>query len=463
MSALNFDLLVRGRRIFAGQGWLDGAVAIRDGRIEVVLPADALPGDAAADEVIEAGDRWVLPGMVDTHAHFRDPGLTHKEDWLTGSSAAAAGGVTTVIDMPNVEPPPNNVERFVAHRDNAARKSVIDFGHHVAGTIPEEIPGLAAAGASGFKVFMKRDVARSYPHMPGTAVDDHATLYRICEAVAETGLPLLVHPDDQSLAELFLARASATTGRGALSYARAMRGGSGVIMDTGIATMLALQRATGVRLHLLHVSTVGGWQMIRAAKAEGRAVTAEVNPFHLFVNDWATVERWGPYVLGQWVPDADAEATWEAVLDRTADILGSDHTPHAASEKAGGWDDMFATPGGSPTIQHALALLLTGVRDGRLPLERVVELWCTAPAAFLGLAGRKGVVAPGADADLVIVDSQRAQVIRDEDVVSRAGYTVLAGRELVGLPEITISRGRVVWRDGRIVADPGSGRWLGPR
>ena len=177
------DLVVRSRRIYAERGWLDGAVVVRGERIAALAPADAVP---PARQTLDVGGNPVLPGLVDTHSHFRDPGYTHKEDWETGTRAAAAGGVTTVLDMPNVEPPPNTVERFEAHRANAAAKALVDFGHNVAGTIPEEIAGLAAAGATTFKVFMLADIGRDYPHMPGIAVEDHAALYRICEAVAAT-------------------------------------------------------------------------------------------------------------------------------------------------------------------------------------------------------------------------------------------------------------------------------------
>lgn len=455
------DLAVRSHRILTDAGWLDGWLGIRGGR--VVRLGEASVGAAAA-EVLDVGARLVLPGLVDTHAHMRDPGFTHKEDWTHGSRAAAAGGVTTVIDMPNVEPPPNTVERFVAHRENAARQAVVDFGHHASGTVPDEIPGLARAGASGFKIFMKRDVARSYPHMPGTAVDDHARLYEICEAVAATGKPLLVHPDDQALAELFARRAWEREGRGFAAYARALRAGDGVTLDLGIATMLALQRATGVRLHLLHVSTPGGWAMVRAAKLEGRPVTAEVNPFHLtVVNDWETIERWGPFALGSWIPPHHAEATWEAVRDGTADVIGSDHTPHARHEKASGWSDMFGTPGGSPTIQHYLSLMLTEADAGRLSIERIVELCAAAPARLIGLEGIKGTIAEGADADLVVVDPAARHTIRGDEVLSKCGWTILEGREVVGMPTMTLVRGRPVARDGTVLAGVGDGAWVGDR
>ena len=454
------DLIVRSRRVLLPHGWADAAIVIRDGRIRAIVgPGGELPGGTVED----VGGLAVLPGLVDSHAHFRDPGFTHKEDWATGSAAAAVGGMTFVADMPNVEPPPTTVERFEAHRANAAAKSIIDFGHNVAATVPEEIAGMAAAGATAFKVFMARDRRRSYPHLPGTAVEDHAHLFRVAEAVAATGRVLMVHAHDSAIGELFSERRIASDGRGVRSYALASRDGDGVTIDSGIATALAVQRATGVRLHVLHVSTTGGLAMIRAAKAEGRPVTAEVNPFQLFVvNDWATVERHGPWALGQWVPAEHAAALWDALLDGTIDVIGSDHTPHAAEEKPAGWDDMYATPGGSPTIQHALSLFLTAVHDRRLPLERVVDLWTRRPAGLLGIDGQKGGLRLGMDGDLVVVDLERRVTIRNEDVVSKCGWTVLDGREVVGVPVMTVARGRIVARDGRPLAEPGSGRYVVP-
>jgi dihydroorotase-like cyclic amidohydrolase len=358
-SAGRVDLTVRSRRIHTPDGWRDGAVVVAGGRVVTVCPPEDEP---PATRRIEATELVVLPGLVDTHVHLRDPGFTDKEDATTGTSAAAAGGVTTVLDMPNVDPPTTDAERLTAHLANLSAKAIVDFGHNAAATVPEHIAGLAAAGATAFKVFMMRDVGRDYPHMPGIAVDDHATLYRICEAVAATGRPLFVHPWDQSLYELFVERAWERWGRDFRSYARAGREGEGIVLDSGIATMLRLQRATGVRLHILHLMTIGGIELIRAAKAAGQAVTAEVNPASLFVADtWERIERWGPYALGMWVPDAHAAAIRAETYAGLVDVIATDHAPHTRAEKERGWTDMFATPGGAPMVEHYLALLLTEV------------------------------------------------------------------------------------------------------
>jgi dihydroorotase len=454
------DLVVRSRRIHTPDGWFDGAIVVRDGRVARLCGADEEP---AADLRIDATERVVIPGLIDTHGHMRDPGFTHKEDWTTGSMAAAAGGVTTVLDMPNVDPPTSDARTLADHLANAGAKAVVDFGHNAAATIPENISALADAGATAFKVFMMSDVGRSYPHMPGIAVDDHAKLFRICEEVVRTGRTLFVHAWDQALYELFVARAQAEWGRDFRSYARAGRLGNGIVWDSGIATMLELQRATGVRLHVLHLMTIGGLELIRAAKAAGRAVTAELNPHSLFIaGSWDNIERLGPYALHMWVPDDHRDALWQATVDGTIDVVGSDHSPHTREEKERGWTDMYAAPGGSPILQHYLSLFLTEVDAGRLTLDRVVDLCSVAPARLVDLYPRKGAIAPGSDADLVVVDLEREAVVTADGLYSKSAWTNLEGRHVRGVPVMTILRGRVISEDGVVTAEPGSGRPVTP-
>ncbi len=420
MAIAPVDLIVRSRRILTPGGYLDGAIAVRDEKIVALLPADE-PVQAA--RTIDVGGKTVIPGLVDSHAHFRDPGFTHKEDFETGSRAAAAGGVTTILDMCNVEPPTNTVERFLAHIENAKKKAIVDFGHNCAGTIPENIAALNEAGVTSFKLFMIADIGRSYPHMPGIAVDNHAQLYRICEEVAKTGKVLMVHPFDQQIYDLFVKRAQAQWGMDFRSYARVFAMGDYVIMDSGIATLLQLQRATGVRLDILHMSTVGAFEMVRAAKAQGRKVYAEVNPPALFlINKWENIERLGPYALSRWIPEHHGKAIWEGVLDGTADIIGTDHAPHTREEKEQGWTNMYKTPGGATSIQDYLPLFLNEVNAGRISLERVVDICSTRPARIFGLYPRKGVIQVGSDADITIFDPEKEVTITADNLHSKAGY-----------------------------------------
>ncbi|MPZ29024.1 MAG: amidohydrolase family protein [Micromonosporaceae bacterium] len=185
-SAGPYDLVVRGSRIYTGAGVVSGQLAVRGGRVVAVHGPDETP---AAVTTIAAGDRPVIPGLVDTHCHFRDPGFTDKEDIASGTRAAALGGVTTVFDMPNTEPPITTAERLIAHREHFGAHTVVDYGHNASGVDPEEIATLARAGASAYKLWMSYDLERSYPHSPATAVTDRAALYTIFERVARTGLP----------------------------------------------------------------------------------------------------------------------------------------------------------------------------------------------------------------------------------------------------------------------------------
>jgi dihydroorotase len=453
------DLLVRSRRILTSKGWFDGAIAVRAGKVVGLLGSEAEP---PADELIDVSHRVVIPGLVDTHAHFRDPGFTHKEDFETGTRSAAAGGVTTVLDMPNVNPVTNDVERFTAHVQNAAAKSLIDFGHNASATIPENIGDLAAAGATAFKIFMMTDIGRDYPHMPGAAEDDRGQLLKICEEVAKTGKTLFVHPHDQEVYGLCVERAQAQWGTDYRSYARAWRDKDGLVLDLGIATMIELQRVTGVKLHVLHVSTIHGLQLIADAKARGQQVTFEINPFSLFLsNSWPTVEKLGPYSLGMWVPDDHAAAVWQSVVDGSADVIATDHSPHTIEEKEVGWTDMYKCPGGSPTIQHYLSLLLTECAAGRLSLERVVDLCSTNPARLVGIYPRKGTIAVGADADFAVLDLERTAEITAKTSYYKCGWTPFEGRQVTGLPVKTIVRGKLVMDDGRILTERGSGGFVG--
>ncbi|HEY6496083.1 MAG TPA: dihydroorotase family protein [Trebonia sp.] len=456
----DFDLVVRSSCILTPSGRLDGQIAIRDEKIVALAGAQE---QVAARRTIDAGSKPVIPGLIDTHCHFRDPGYTHKEDYYHGTIAAAAGGVTTVFDMPNVDPPTTTADRLKRHLENAQSKAVVDFGHNASGVVPENIAALAEAGATAFKVWMMQDIGRDYPHPPGTSVTNRAVLYRIFEEVADTGLPLYIHPHDHDLYDLWVTRSREQWGTDFRSYARALRAGDGVVLNTAIATILEFQRSVGTRLHVLHLSTREGVRMVREAKERGRTVTAEANPFAMFVtNDWANIERKGPYALGFWVPEEDNPAMWEAITDGTIDVIGSDHGPHTKEEKEVGWTDMYTAPGGSPFIEQYLRLMLTEVNKGRLTLERVVEMCCSSPAKLTGYADRKGSIIVGADADLVVLDMDHEDVLHADQSHYRCGWMPSEDFPVKGRPVMTLLRGKVIMENGNVTAEAGSGRLLRP-
>ena len=415
-----------------------------------------------AIRTIDATGKHVIPGAIDVHSHHREPGFTHKEDIISATSACAAGGVTTSFAMPNVSPPPNTVANLDAMLELYRQKALIDWNVNAAGTVPEEIAGLATRGIAAFKVFMVVDTGRSYPHIPGIGVHDHGKLLEIFETVGETGLPLMVHPHDQALMrhieEGFWARGE----HDARAYAKAYAAYDGIIWDTAAALLLRLQLATGTRLHLLHTQTEGVVDQLRRAKAAGQAVTAELNPWAVFLgNDWPTIERLGSYALSYWVPERHVEPLWEGLRDGTIDLISTDHGPHTREEKEPGWTDGWKAHTGTPSAQIYVPLFLDAVARGVIGLERVVELIAGAPARTFGLAD-KGRLAAGAHADIAIVDLDRTFEIRDEDVLSKIGWTPYAGRQIRGWVDTTLVRGRVVYEHGTVVGEPGWGRQATP-
>jgi dihydroorotase len=454
-----FDTLIDGGTVVTPDGRRPADIAIRDGRIAALLMPRT---PVLAARTIDATGLHVLPGAIDVHSHHREPGFTHKEDIITATSGCAAGGVTTSFAMPNVDPPPNDPERLAAMLALYAERAVVDWNVNAAGTVPQHIPALATMGIAAFKVFMVVDTGRSYPHMPGIGVHHHGKLLEIFETVGPTGLPLMVHPHDQELMDHIEASAWARGERDFRAYAKAYAAYDGIIWDSAVALLLRLQLATGTPLHLLHTQTRGVIEQIRTAKARGQRVTAEVNPWAVFLgNDWATIERLGAYALSYWVPEPNIEPIWEALRDGTVDLVSTDHAPHTRAEKEPGWTDGWKAHTGTPSTQFYVPMLLDASRRGLITLERLVELTSSAPARAFGLRD-KGRIEVGADADLAIVDLGREWTIRDEDVISKIDWSPYAGRSLVGAIDRTLVRGRVVYEDGAVVGRPGWGRQARP-
>ncbi len=455
-----FDTVILGGTVVTAGGRRAADVALQGGRIAAVVePGTELHGA----ETIDATGLHVLPGAIDVHSHHREPGFTHKEDIVSATRACAAGGVTTSFAMPNVQPPPNTVERLDAMLELYRQRAIVDWNVNAAPTLSEEVPALATRGIAAFKVFMVVDTGRDYPHMPGIGVHDHGQLLGIFETVGATGLPLMVHPHDQELMthieESFWARGE----RDAQAYARAYAAYDGIIWDTAVALLLRIQLATGTPLHLLHTQTHGVVDQLSRAKAGGQNVSAELNPWALFLgNDWHNIERLGSYALSYWVAEQHVEPLWEALRDGTIDLVSTDHAPHVREEKEPGWTDGWKAHTGTPSTQFYVPMLLDAAHRGRISLERVVELTATAPADRFKLR-QKGRLEVGADADITLVDLDADLEIRDDIVLSKIGYTPYAGMTVRGVVIQTVVRGTTVFRDGKVVGQPGHGRQAIPQ
>ncbi len=447
--------VVRGGVVYTGTVVREMDLLIQGERVAALVERGA---KVEADEVIDASGLAVFPGMIDIHAHTRSPGYEYKEDFETASRAAAVGGFTTFVDMPNVEPPTTTAKRLEEKRAVADRSCLIDWGHFVSPTELDQIAPLAEAGATGYKLFQVRG---GYPHDPRLAVDDPGKMLAIFEAVARTGLPLLVHPFAQSLFEELSEQAfAAGKPRDVATFSEIYT--RDVVWSLAVAVLLELARETGVRLHVVHTHAAGTLRQLRRAKADGVTVSASVDPkyFHMRHED---LEALGAKAIpGGYITSNPArmEAIWNALRDGTIDIIDSDHAPHTLDDLKQMEQDPWTGPFGSPHYDHMLALTLTDAHQGKLSVQRVVELMAVNPAQLLGRYPEKGALLPGSYADLVLVDLERTVVPRDDEMQSKVKWTPYAGWDLVGYPVMTYLRGQKIAQEGQVLAEPGYGQYL---
>jgi len=454
------DIVIRGATAVLEDGTRRADISIAGDRI---VSIDAAGTGPKAKREIAAESLVALPGMIDMHSHHREPGFSHKEDLAAIGRQCAVGGVTVSVAMPNVSPPPTTAANLDDMLALYRSRSMIDYNVNASAVEMDEIPKLAARGILAYKLFMVVDTGRSYPHMPGIGLHEHGALYERMKAVKATGLPLMIHPHDQSLMDVIEKEYWARGERDFRAYAKAYAHDDGVIWDTAVGVLLRLQEATGVRLHLLHTQTRRVVEMLRAAKAAGQAVSSEVNPWCFWLdNDWANIERLGSYALSYYVAPHHADAVYAGFRDGTVDIMATDHAPHLREEKEPGWTDGWKAHTGTPSTQYYLSLLLTDVAAGKLSYERVADATATRPAKLFGLYPRKGAIAVGSDADIGLVDPEKRETITDASVLSKCGWTPYAGREVQGVPVYTFLRGQAILDDGALAVRDGFGRQAMP-
>jgi dihydroorotase len=457
---MSIDLVLKGGMVVTEGGPVQADVAVSGG----IITGLTAPGEGPhAHRTVDVTGMYVLPGVIDTHSHHREPGFTHKEDIITATSASAAGGVTFSAAMPNVYPAVTTAKILKDMYAMYEEKSLIDYNINAASAKLEELPEMAEMGIMSFKIFMVVDTGRDYPHMPGIGVHDHGKLLKMFQAVKKTGLPIMVHPHDQSLMDAIEQEFWAKDQRDFRAYAKAYSSMDGVIWDTAVGVLLRLQQATGVHLHILHLQTKQCVEMIKAARAQGRSVTSEVNPWTLWLgNDWANIERLGSYALSYYVERHHYEAVWQALLDGSSDMIATDHAPHTKAEKEPGWENGWKAHTGTPSAQEYVSMLMTDVNDGKLTIKKAVELLSENPAKVFKLYPKKGAIRVGADADFAVIDMNAELTLNNERIVSKCGWTPYAGKKVKGLPVHTIVRGRFVFEDGKLVGEPGYGEKASP-
>jgi len=423
-----FDVVIKNAKLFLDGDVQEAEVGITDGRISKIAK------DIRADDILDAHGSLDLPGAIDVHVHFRDPGMTHKEDWYSGSCAAAAGGVTTVIDHPNTIPPTTTLKSFEVKLE-AAKKSIIDFGINAGVVEGAQLEALWKAGTTAFgEIYMAESMGKM-------CVDDDA-LSSALKTIAQLGGIACVHAEDERIIKERTRKLMDKTDLSAYSSSRPNESEAGAI-----AKAIKSANTARCKLHICHISTKEGLRLLE------KNMTCEVAPHHLFFTekDW---DKLGP--LGKVNPplrsEEDRRALW-AGLERI-NIIASDHAPHALEEKE---QDIWSAPPGVPGVETSLALMLHAVKKGRISLQRLVERMAINPARVFGL-DEKGDIKVGNDADLVFVDFKNVTPIKAENMHSRAGWTPFEGMDAI-FPKMTMIRGEIVY-DGAIVGEKGHGRFI---
>jgi dihydroorotase len=420
----------------------EGGVSISDGKIAKIGKESTLP---PSSKTLQGHRLLALPGLVDVHAHLRDLELSYKEDYFSGTSAAAAGGFTTLIDMPNTSPVTDSAERLREKMDIARRKIVVNVGFNIVPSNLEEVTK-AKELAVGYKI----NLVKPWSDL---SLDD-STLTSLINRAGLIGKMVIFHAEDGAMVSRleneFKENASIQ------SYYRAHPPEA---EDVAVARVLGCT-AEQTKIHFCHISSVGSLRLIKTAKQQRKKITCEVTPHHLFLSrerasKWGGISIMDPPLRNREV----AKRLFSALKKRAIDIVGTDHAPHSIGEKAQlPW---WKIPPGIPGLETALPLLLTEVKRGNISLKRVIEAMAETPAEIFGL--NRGKLKEGNPADIILVDLNRRFKIDSSIFFSKAKYSPFDGRGVVGKIVKTFVGGKLVFDENRIVEAPGAGTILTPK
>jgi dihydropyrimidinase len=453
---VSFDCVVRGGTLATADRMFEAAIGIRDGKIAAIEPS--LPGDA--DTVIDAGGLLIAPGAIDVHTHFdtRVGDSATADDYESGSRAAAAGGITTYINFAFQDHGGGLAAAIDREAAKAAGRSVIDYGFHIAVIDPaapgalDELPALAWSGFTSVKIFTAN---------AGMALGDRDVV-RVLQAAADAGLMVNVHAEDQALVEHLTDRLLRQGRRGVENLVHA-RPAQAEAAATG--RVAAVAAALGTPVYIVHLSCRAALDAVRTARRAGARVYVETRPAYLYL----TADRYrlpgrhgNKYVCWPPLRDADDQAAlWEGLRSGEIQTYATDHTTWLARQKMDPSLSFADIPGGVSNVQTSIGMLYAeGVQAGRIPMTTFVAVTAANPAKLFGLWPRKGCLAVGSDADLVGLDPQRSFRVTAAAMESRSDFDPYEGYEARGWPVLTISRGDVVMRDGKVTGKPGRGQML---
>lgn len=446
-----FDLAVKRARIVEERQVTYGNLYVKDGKF-AAISTEELP----ASETIDADGRMVFPGAVDPHVHFNDPGYTAGEDFQTGSMSAAAGGITTVFEMPLTNPLTADRDSFLLKKGEAERKSVVDFGLYLALT-PDNISVVAELmqlKPIGFKAFMAYS-----PEIPMLADGE---LLAGMRAVKAAGSRLAVHCENNEIINYLTSRLKQSGRSDPAAYAESR---------PDYSEWEAVQRAvnlaivSGVQLHVVHSSTPEGARIAAQARASGHSVSVETAPHYLFL-DTRDFDRLGPWA--QCNPPlrapGNADLIWNAIRDGQLDCIGTDHAPYTFAEKEPGLKNIWDSPAGLNNIQTSIPMLLGEGMARGIPANVLANLFATAPARLFNVYPHKGAIVLGGDADMFLFDPDETWTVDVQQTFYKQKWSPFDGMRVNGRIKHTWLRGTAIYEDsaptGRILVDPGFGAFI---
>jgi dihydroorotase len=441
------DLVIHGGTIVSPDATYTASIAIKDGVIFAIGAFEAMP---AAKDTLDATGLHILPGAIDVHVHFRDPGYPQKEDFASGTAAAAFGGVTCVFDMPNTLPTINNAESLADKHRIASAKAYVDYGlYAVLGDDSiAHVPALIEGGVIGFKLYMGNTFGRIPSPTTGAMLEAF-------EVVAPTGKRISLHAETNSIMERREARLRAAGRTEPIAHLAAR---PAVVAVEAVERAATLAEWTGARIHVLHISSAAELRPLAEAKARGVEITGETCPQYLLLDEtdydkFGGIVRVNPPVREK----PNQQPIWDALMDGTIDMIATDHAPHAPEEKTR--PDIWTVDCGFPGVETQMPLMLTEIAKGRATINDYVRWSAESPAKIWGLYPRKGTLTVGSDADIAIVDLARPWTVDDAKIQSTSKISPWHGREATALPIHTIVRGRFVMKDRILQEDArGTGR-----
>ena len=429
-----YDLIIQDATIVSSKGRQVADIAVEGGKIAYVGSRPA----GRAKETISAIGKFIMPGVIDTHVHFRDPGHSHKESWATGSRAAVSGGVTTVMDMPNTRPTTTDVGALQDKRAKASADSRANFGIWAGATADnaDELNRMVDNGAVGIKIFMGSSTGPLL--VPPEAMES---------IFAKTRGLIGCHAEDENI----LRDVQSQFIDNPCPKHHEVRPPAAAV--AAVQTLIDLVEAHDRHVHICHLSTADEMHLLTPVKNR-LPITVEACPHHLFLSaetseGLGNLSKCNPPVR----PELDRKAMWTAINRGRIDTIGSDHAPHTLEEKAA---EYWQAPSGIPGVETSLPLLLSAVKFGKIALERMVELMSERPAALFGLTN-KGSIQEGKDADLVLFREGEITKLKDSDLLTMVGWSPFVGRDVGVKPELVVVNGRIISRSGTIVDDDSRG------